>query len=107
MNKKLENNLCDYFCRKIKDGFLFACSTEKHAYSLLSIVEENFDKIFQIRNPWGTLSEKNKEYFKNFYNKFHIYKLEEKTGIFFLDKQTFEEYFEDITICHILFGTTI
>ena len=105
--------LYNYFYNKIKEGYLFSCATADHAYSLISILDENSDKIFQIRNPWNYLDDEKKgdlEKFKEFLNEYPKYKgIREKNseGIFFLDQKRFETFFEQICICQVLFGSSI
>lgn len=49
----IKDEVYEYFYDKIKNGYLFACSTGYHAYSLISIRKENNEKIFKVRNPWN------------------------------------------------------
>ena len=106
-NKKIYN----FIYNKIEDGYLFSCSANGHAYSIISILNEKKDKIFQIRNPWSSLSDEELELFKAFLKKNPKYKKEKpqenETGIFFLDKISFSEYFDNVGVCEILFDSTI
>ena len=111
-NKKLIQDY-DYeiFYQKINDGNLFACSAHGHAYSILSINrkvnKDSSDIIFQIRNPWSSLDEENKKYFDDFLKKCPEYKIKNENGIFYLNKEKFEESFEKIALCQILFGSSV
>ena len=106
---KNNNNLQDYeiFYQKINEGNLFACSTQGHAYSILSINKDNSEIIFQIRNPWSCLAEENKKYFNDFLKDFPEYKIKNDNGIFYLNKERFEESFEKIALCQMLFGSSV
>ena len=107
------DSLYNYFYNKIREGYLFSCATAEHAYSLISILEENSDKIFQVRNPWNYLDDDKNgdlEKFTEFLNEYKNYKgIREKNseGIFFLDQKRFKSFFGQICICQILFGSSI
>ena len=107
------DSLYNYFYNKIREGYLFSCATAEHAYSLISILEENSDKIFQVRNPWNYLDDDKNgdlEKFTEFLNEHKNYKgIREinSEGIFFLDQKRFKSFFGQICICQILFGSSI
>ena len=111
--KYINDRIYEYFYKKILDGFLFACNTNDHAYSLINIMKEKNDKIFQIRNPWSILSSEDEDIFNDLisnYNGYQNLKNNDefkKTGIFYLNKERFEDYFSHIDVCQILFGSTI
>ena len=106
-NRLIKDEIYNYCYKKHFEGYLFASCTKGHAYSILSISKENSENIFQIRNPWAYLPEENKKYFSEFLKKFPEYNINDVTGIFYLDQANFEDKFEKIAICQILFGSTI
>ena len=103
----------NYLYKKNKDGFLISCSTDSHAYSIISIIEKNNNNqnnyLFQIRNPWSSISYKEKQLFNNFIQNYNdcmeimdennninyvkLNKYLDNEGIFFLDKNQFKNYF--------------
>lgn len=62
-------NIYNYIYTKIEDGYLFSCGANNHSYSIISILNEKKGKIFQIRNPWSSLSEEELEMYKAFLKK--------------------------------------
>ena len=110
---KLHNNIYDFLINKIKEGYIFSCCTKNHAYSLINIIKENNDIIFQLRNPWSSLSEKEEKLFNEFLSEYQDYRgnreeNENNEGIFFLDKNRFESYFKGgISICPIILNANI
>ena len=113
-NKKLNNKMHNYLYNKYREGFLLACNTSNHAYSIISMVN---NKI-QIRNPWGSIDTKEKEMFKEFIKKNNYYMgsindtrlkkyLEKNNGLFFVDINQFKNYFIETLICQILFNSTV
>ena len=113
--KQLDETTYDHIYNKFKDGYLFSCCTNDHAYSIISILDEKNDKIFQIRNPWSCLDDKDKEMFDLFLAKNPKYKRKDvqndkekgETGIFFVNKEGLEKLFENIGVCEILFDSSI
>ena len=109
---KNNNRIYNFFFKKIKEGYLFSCSADCHAYSLIYIDFDKKinDKIFEVRNPWSKLSRKESNLFSEFLEDYPKYKgkRENNQGIFFLDKKRFESHFlGGITFCPVLFGWTI
>ena len=112
---QLNENIYNYIYNKIKDGYLFSCSTKSHAYSIISIINEENDKIFQIRNPWNELPKEEKELYNEFLKNNSKYiqekglkeKEKKETGIFFINKYKFENYFLNLEVCEILFNSSI
>ena len=107
-------NIYDFLLNKKKEGYIYSCSNKGHAFSLIDIVkEENNDIIFQVRNPWSSLSEKENKLFNEFLSEYQKYKgireqKENNKGIFFLNKERFESYFKGgISICPILLNSNI
>jgi len=99
---------------KLEKGYLFSCSRDYHAYSLLNIYPDKDIKktCLQIRNPWGgndndeesknaneTLKEKGIKYTEPPKNKYN--------GIFQLKYPDFKEQFYNVTFCQTLFNSTI
>ena len=80
---------------------------------MIDIIIENNDIIFQVRNPWGYLSDKENKLFNEFLIDYPKYKgigeqKENNKRIFFLDKKSFESYFKGgISICPILLNSNI
>lgn len=72
LNEQIYNNIYD----KIENGYLFSCKTENHAYSIISILKKENDKIFHIRNPWASLPEKELKLYNTFLEKYPEYKIE-------------------------------
>ena len=77
------------------------------------VKEENNDIIFQVRNPWSSLSEKENKLFNEFLLEYQKYKgireqKENNKRIFFLNKKRFESYFKGgISIYPILLNSNI
>lgn len=112
--KNFNDSLFEYCYKKIRDGYLFSCSSHGHAYSLIHILKENTKnaKIFQIRNPWDKSTYFEKKLLTAFFEDYPSFKgirenPYENRGIFFLDSKIFTENFIRLDICPLLFGFTI
>ena len=113
--KQLNEKIYNYIYNKIDDGYLFSCCTRDHAYSIISILDDKSNKIFQVRNPWNFLPKEDLEMYNSFFEKNPKYKRKdvqkdkekEETGIFFVNKEGLQKYFRKIGVCEILFDSSI
>lgn len=110
-NKDINKEVFEYSYNKLRDGYLFACCTLGHAYSILDITRPGPMQIIKVRNPWNKLMKEENELYQNFINNYYPdynNKNNLTTGIFSINKNEFKQYFEGgMTICQILFGSTI